>query len=71
MIRIAILDDEKEDLEKEAEITRKYFYDKQTTCEIITSQNSECFLLCLKDEKFDLYILEAEMPDKNGFDVAR
>lgn len=25
MIRIAILDDEKEDLEKEAEITRKYF----------------------------------------------
>ncbi len=32
MIRIAILDDEKEDLEKEAEITRKYFYDKQTTC---------------------------------------
>ena len=71
MIRIAILDDEKEDLEKEAEITRKYFYDKQTTCEIITCQNSEWFLLGLKDEKFDLYILDAEMPDKNGIEVAR
>lgn len=71
MIRIAILDDEKEDLEKEAEITRKYFYDKQTTCEITTCQNSEWFLLGLKDEKIDLYILDAEMPDKNGIEVAR
>lgn len=71
MIKIAILDDEEEDLEKEEQITRQYFYSKKVECEITLYQSSEWFLLGLKEEKFDLYILDAEMPGKNGIEVAR
>ena len=38
MIRIAILDDEKADLEKEEQITRQYFYNRQAESEIATYQ---------------------------------
>lgn len=71
MIRIAVLDDEKEDLEKEAEITQEYFADRKAKCEIVRYQNVEWFLMGLKEEKFDLYILDAEMPGKNGIEVAK
>ena len=40
MIRIAILDDEKADLEKEEQITRQYFYNRQAESEIATYQLS-------------------------------
>ena len=65
MIKIAILDDEEEALEKEEQITRQYFHSKKVECEITLYQSSEWFLLGLKEEKFDLYILDAEMPGKN------
>lgn len=71
MIKIAILDDEEEALEKEEQITRQYFHSKKVECEITLYQSSEWFLLGLKEEKFDLYILDAEMPGKNGIEVAR
>ena len=66
MIRIAILDDEKADLEKEEQITRQYFYNRQAESEIATYQSVEWFLLGLTEEQFDIYILDAEMPVKNG-----
>ena len=47
MIRIAILDDEKADLEKEEQITRQYFYNRQAESEIATYQSVEWFLLGL------------------------
>ena len=62
MIRIAILDDEKADLEKEEQITRQYFYNRQAESEIATYQSVEWFLLGLTEEQFDIYILDAEMP---------
>ena len=68
MIKIAILDDEEEALEKEEQITRQYFHSKKVECEITLYQSSEWFLLGLKEEKFDLYILDAEMPGKNGME---
>ena len=43
MIRIAILDDEKADLEKEEQITRQYFYNRQAESEIATYQSVEWF----------------------------
>ena len=50
MIRIAILDDEKADLEKEEQITRQYFYNRQAESEIATYQSVEWFLLGLTEE---------------------
>ena len=69
MIRIAILDDEKADLKKEEQITRQYFYNRQAESEIATYQSVEWFLLGLTEEQFDIYILDAEMPVKNGIEV--
>mgnify|MGYP000464505703 CR=1 FL=1 len=51
MIRIAILDDEKADLEKEEQITRQYFYNRQAESEIATYQSVEWFLLGLTEEQ--------------------
>ena len=48
MIKIAILDDEEEALEKEEQITRQYFHSKKVECEITLYQSSEWFLLGLK-----------------------
>ena len=57
MIRIAILDDEKADLEKEEQITRQYFYNRQVESEIATYQSVEWFLLGLTEEQFDICLL--------------
>ena len=54
MIRIAILDDEKADLEKEEQITRQYFYNRQAESEIATYQSVEWFLLGLTEEQFEV-----------------
>ena len=61
----------KADLEKEEQITRQYFYNRQAESEIATYQSVEWFLLGLTEEQFDIYILDAEMPVKNGIEVAK
>lgn len=71
MIRIMILDDEVVYLEKERKITQKFFAEKGIECRIEPFQSWEWFLAGLKEEKFDLYILDIEMPGKNGLEVAR
>lgn len=71
MIRIAILDDEETDLQKEKEVTEQYFRSKKIECDIATYQNVGWFLMGLPEEKFDLYILDTEMPEKNGIEVAK
>lgn len=71
MIRIAILDDEEFCLEKEKKITENYFSGKKIPFVIETYQSAEWFLYGLKEEAFDLYILDVDMPGKNGIQVAK
>lgn len=71
MIRIMILDDEEIYLKKEREITEEYFAEKNIECAITTYQSVEWLLLGLKEEKYDLYILDIQMPGKNGIEAAR
>ncbi len=71
VIRIAIVDDEEMYLEKEKKITEAYFSEKQVPYTIETYQNVEWFLYGLKEEAFDLYILDVEMPGKNGIQAAK
>ena len=58
-------------VEKEEKITKQYFTHKQVPCQIETFQSVEWFVYGLDEEVFDLYILDVEMPKKNGMDVAR
>ena len=71
MIRIMILDDDEMYLKKEKEITEQYFAEKNIDCTVTTYQNVEWFLLGLKEEKFDMYLLDIRMPGENGIEAAR
>ena len=66
MIRIMILDDDEMYLKKEKDITEQYFAEKNVDCTVTIYQNVEWFLLGLKEEKFDMYLLDIRMPGENG-----
>lgn len=70
MLKIAILEDEKDCAKKETEIIKAYFAGKGIPCDIAVHTNAEWFLLGLKEEVSDIYILDVEMPFKNGLEVA-
>lgn len=70
MIMIAALDDQREWLKQEEEITRKHFGDEG--CKSTAYHNVDRFLQDLeKGIWFDIYLLDVEMPDTNGIGVAR
>ena len=71
MIRIMILDDDEMYLKKEKDITEQYFAEKNVDCTVTIYQNVEWFLLGLKEEKFDMYLLDIRMPGENGIEAAR
>lgn len=71
MIRIAILDDEVRYLEKEKKIAEEYFSKKGQICSVEIFQNVQWFLSGLQEEQFDIYILDIDMPGKNGLEAAR
>lgn len=71
MISIAIVDDEQMYLDKEKRITEEYFRRKGQECRIELFQDAEWLLCELEEKKFDIYILDVEMPGKNGLDAAR
>lgn len=71
MLRIAILEDEEDCVKKETEIIKQYFDGKRILYDTAVYMNVEWFLLGLKEEVYDLYILDVKMPFKNGLEVAR
>ncbi len=71
MVKIALVDDEGYYLEKEKKITELFFSSKGIDCEIQTFQNSEWFIMGLEEERYDLYVLDVEMPGKNGLEAAK
>lgn len=74
MVRIAILDDTEGDRERIAATVREYFHKKGMECEYEISlfSGSEALYFALEDKKyFDLYLLDMEMPDCNGLQVAQ
>lgn len=72
MIRIAALDDSREWLETEEKITDRYFTDCGEAYEFCSYSNGNKFLLDLDEGNyFDIYLLDIEMPETNGLQVAR
>lgn len=70
MIKIAILEDEKEYIEKETKILGNYFREHNLEYTIESYLSSEWFLLGVNETIYDIYILDVEMPFKNGLEVA-
>ena len=71
MISIAIVDDELMYLEKEKRITEEYFQKKGQDCHVELFQDPVWMMGGLEEEHFDIYVLDVEMPEKSGLDVAR
>lgn len=74
MVRIAILDDTESDRRKIEAVLRCYFRGKEPAYEYEISlfSKSEILLLELEEKKyFDLFLLDMEMPDCTGLQVAR
>lgn len=72
MIRIAALDDCKEWLETEEEITKKYFEECKEEYLFCRYNNANRFLLDLDEGVcFDIYLLDIELPETNGLKIAR
>ena len=71
MIKVAILDDEKQWIKKIKKLTENSLEPK-TPCEVQGYTNFQQLMLALEEnEYFDLYFLDMEMPDTNGLEVAR
>lgn len=69
MIRIAILDNEQGNLEKEFKLTTKFFKEKGQECEIITYGKTEWLFFDLTERSYDAYLIEAKMPDKSAAEI--
>lgn len=70
MIRIAICDDEPKWLNTARDIVDKLFIEKSIEITIETFDNAKLLLIAAHNEPFNILILDIDMPDINGFDVA-
>lgn len=71
MISVLILDDDVRYLDKVKGLTGAYFSQKGLSCKIEICQNADWVLSGIKEARYDIYVLDIDMPQKNGMEVAR
>lgn len=72
MIHVAICDDEQQILRMVEEETERFFRTSCVECEIQSYLNSDNLRYDLQDDiKYDLFLLDIEMPGVNGMDLAK
>lgn len=72
MLKIALCDDDAAVLENIEACVLGYFSKTTQRAEVKTFTKSEHLAASIADgDRFDLYILDVEMPELNGFEVAR
>ena len=67
MVRFAVCDDKKEELDLVADKIREYYADE---CEIIKYQDGESLLADSRTQLFDVLFLDIVMPGLNGMELA-
>ena len=67
MVRFAVCDDEKEQLDLVADKILKYYADQ---CEIIKYEDGESLLADIRTQHFDVLFLDISMPGINGMELA-
>lgn len=72
MIRIAIAEDNEDFIKNTEKIIRKYYQEKNIHASIEMFTNSEMLYFDLDEhKKYDLYLLDIDMPKVNGMQLAR
>lgn len=72
MYRVAIIDDNSIDRNQIETLTDEYFSQKQYEYEIKTFERSELMLMELQEGGYyDVFLLDMDMPDKSGLQVAK
>lgn len=72
MIRIAILDDTEPDRSLMERLTKEYFERTKLDCEIAVFSESDTMLEGVRGQKYyDIFLLDMEMPDRTGLQVAQ
>lgn len=72
MIKIAILDDSEMDRELMAGITKHVLEEKKVSCKVeVFSKSRDLIAEVAEQQYYDIFLLDMEMPDKNGLQVAK
>lgn len=71
MINIAIVDDNRVDLNEEVQITEEYFRKKGLLCRMEPFEDPDWMIRALKEEQYDIYIMDIRMEKMDGIEAAK
>ena len=71
MINIAIVDDNRVDLNEEVQITEEYFRKKGLLCRVEPFEDPDWMIRGLKEEQYDIYIMDIRMEKMDGIEAAK
>ena len=71
MINIAIVDDNRVDLNEEVQITEEYFRKKGLLCRVEPFEDPDWMIRGIKEEQYDIYIMDIRMEKMDGIEAAK
>ena len=71
MISIAIVDDNRADLGEEVQITEEYFRKKGLLCRVESFEDPDWMIRGIKEEQYDIYIMDIRMEKMDGIEAAK
>ena len=71
MINIAIVDDNRVDLNEEVQITEEYFRKKGLLCRVEPFEYPDWMIRGIKEEQYDIYIMDIRMEKMDGIEAAK
>lgn len=71
MINIAIVDDNRVDLNEEVQITEEYFRKKGLLCRVEPFEDPDWMIRGLKEEQYVIYIMDIRMEKMDGIEAAK
>lgn len=71
MINIAIVDDNRVDLNEEVQITEEYFRKKGLLCRVEPFEDPDWMIRRIKEEQYDIYIMDIRMEKMDGIEAAK